>query len=227
MSLRSPLLYVAKLDALAAAVAALPARDVDAASRFTAARRRAQSLGTRALLRAALGTHGATDDLEIVTRDDRPHIVQMPSLAVSLSHTGDLVACALSATPCGIDVQRKVDKPLLEIAQAFFTADEHAQLARLDGDARADLFYARWTLKEAWAKASGAGLLAALARVRVADAEGSDRWRAWSFAPAPDVAGAVVVQGAAPAPDVRVWRGAAFVAADFASEPVALAVRDA
>jgi len=233
MPLTPPSIYVADHASLARAMRALPRRDLDASARYTAPRRRAQFLAARALTHLALerATGCAYGGIDIEIHDDRPRAAARPELGLSISHSATLVACALCATACGVDIQRKVDKPLIEIAEAFYTKEEHAALLSLEAGARADLFYRWWTLKEAWIKASGADLLPALARVRVARASDSAtrEWRGWSFSPDGDIAGALVMRArdAAAQASAYVWTGTAFETARFACEPVTLAVRDA
>jgi 4'-phosphopantetheinyl transferase len=186
-------------------------------------------------LRLALAAHGgrAFGDVELTVVDERPHAPGMPDLRLSLSHSGMSVACALcEPCACGLDLQRKVDKPMLEIAETCYTPTEHEQLANLGARDRENSFYDWWTLKEAWAKASGTDLRHALSRVRVArpgEAPTPD-WFAWSFEPEPGMAGALVVSAMGDRtvePTIALWRGDSFVTADFACRPVALAIKDA
>jgi phosphopantetheinyl transferase len=81
-------------------------------------------------------------------------------LAFSLSHTRGLVACAVSeSTSLGIDVEtvdRNVDP--FEVAEHCFSAREIARLRRCAESTRAVRFLELWTLREAFVKATGAGL---------------------------------------------------------------------
>ncbi|HEV7801329.1 MAG TPA: 4'-phosphopantetheinyl transferase superfamily protein, partial [Burkholderiales bacterium] len=149
-----------------------------------------------------------------------------------LSHSRGIVGCALTRQyACGFDLQRKVEKPLLDIAEVFFPPDEYEALAALDGPARVDYFYECWTVKEAWAKASGHALLAALGRASLAQNRdcADEDWMAWRLAPTRDTAAALVVSmenGDAPAqPTVSVWRGDAFERAAIECDPVGLSIR--
>nr|WP_294527549.1 4'-phosphopantetheinyl transferase superfamily protein [uncultured Rhodopila sp.] len=73
----------------------------------------------------------------------------------SLSHSGDMVACGLARIGrIGIDIERiRIGRRILAISQAAFGPAERAAV-EFGG---AETFYRVWTLREALAKASGAG----------------------------------------------------------------------
>jgi len=77
----------------------------------------------------------------------------------SLSHTHDLVACAISTTcVVGIDVEitsHAIDAQRL--ATRYFTADEAAAVGGCAADEQLTRFCELWTLKEALLKAAGIG----------------------------------------------------------------------
>ncbi|MCV2368088.1 4'-phosphopantetheinyl transferase family protein [Roseateles oligotrophus] len=87
-------------------------------------------------------------------------IEHQPGLFVSISHSGDWVACAIADAPIGVDIEnlsrirdfealaRMVHSPAQcrAIAEAAAQADSAQQ------------FYQWWTLKEAWFKRQGRGL---------------------------------------------------------------------
>jgi len=82
------------------------------------------------------------------------------SPAFNLSHSGDVVALAVTAGhSVGIDVeaaQPGVD--MVGIARIVFCASEIDQwMSRADADGRTDAFVRIWTLKEAFVKACGLG----------------------------------------------------------------------
>jgi 4'-phosphopantetheinyl transferase len=77
-----------------------------------------------------------------------------------MSHSGTWVAVALSdAGPVGVDVEQVADVDVDSLARHVLHADETA--------ARLPEFFVYWTRKEAVVKATGDGLAAELARVRV------------------------------------------------------------
>lgn len=82
------------------------------------------------------------------------------SLAFNLSHSADLVVCALGwQCELGVDVEYVVPRErLLALARRFFSADECAVLGGLSGTAQRAAFYDIWTAREAYFKALGCGL---------------------------------------------------------------------
>jgi 4'-phosphopantetheinyl transferase len=90
----------------------------------------------------------------------KPFLPSDSTLSFNLSHTRELVACAIaSGMPVGIDAERTgriLDAAAL--AERYFSPCETASLARGGADALGLRFLELWTLKEAFAKAVGAGL---------------------------------------------------------------------
>ncbi|WP_374371259.1 4'-phosphopantetheinyl transferase superfamily protein [Dongia sp.] len=89
----------------------------------------------------------------------QPYLTSPPEIplpSVSLSHSRGWVACAASMTgPVGIDVEvPRPGRPIAEIARFAFGPGERRRVAEM-GEAG---FYRIWTLREALAKATGAGL---------------------------------------------------------------------
>lgn len=157
--------------------------------RRTAASRN-QRLSVRALLRSLLAEHEGESAGWRLTRDDdgapRLHAcggAEPPYC--SLSHSGHMVACALDPIGrIGIDIERiRTDRRILEISEASFGPSECAAV-ECGG---AEAFYRVWTLREALAKASGAGFSLLLNRVDMVpvspdappDDRRSCRWRYW------------------------------------------------
>jgi 4'-phosphopantetheinyl transferase len=120
------------------------------------------SLFARAALRALLqAATGRSDWTILAGPDGKPWIAGGP--AISLSHTRGHVAVAAAATgDLGIDVERHRRRDIVGLAERAFGPTERQAVG---DDPRA--FYRIWTLREAMAKASGAGLREA--------ADGQDR----------------------------------------------------
>ena len=126
--------------------------------RFVRPRRQRQFLIGRILLRQALGrllgVPAATLGL-IECPGAAPQLVLPdPTLAMpgfSLSHSGDWIACAVSAdTALGLDIEvidavRDIDA----LAGQAFDAGQVAYLSSLDGAVRRNTFYRMWSEQEA------------------------------------------------------------------------------
>lgn len=144
------------------------------AARFRFDEHRHQFCVAHALVRASLSRYA---DVEpdawqfSVGERGRPEIVAapgVPPLRFNLSHAPGLVACAVAlARDVGVDVEdatRRTDTDA--IAQRYFAPSERRDLAR-PGVGR-DRFFELWTLKEAYVKARGLGIAAALEKISFA-----------------------------------------------------------
>jgi 4'-phosphopantetheinyl transferase len=140
-------------------------------------------------------------------RDGKPELAPPWSgLHTSLSHSGDMIAAAVSAgRPVGVDIQHLV--PGLDpdaLSARFFPPDEHAHVAAgpSPGD-RADRFAQLWTRKEAVVKAAGGRLwpnlkIAVHGRDVVSCAEPPAAYRVADVPAPPGFHAAVALAGAAP-----------------------------
>jgi 4'-phosphopantetheinyl transferase len=131
---------------------------------FARAADRTRYLLSRVMMRSVLAQQlqpSRSPQSLIVVQDHhgKPHL-QPPALQFNLSHTDGLVVLAVSDTmPVGVDVeQTSREVAALALAQRYFSTREVKALEALDGTAQRELFFAQWTLKEAWLKAKGTGL---------------------------------------------------------------------
>jgi phosphopantetheinyl transferase len=130
--------------------------------RFTAstsARRRAEHLAGRALLRHALAQYTGDDASSFrieISPAGKPECTSGP--AISVSHSGDIVVCAVAEATVGVDVETGHARETEEIAARFFTPAEALWIAE-DSAAR---FRMLWVLKEAYLKAVGVGIAGGL-----------------------------------------------------------------
>lgn len=74
----------------------------------------------------------------------------------SLSHCGDIAACAIADSPVGVDIERVLKAVPEGIAKRFFTEADCALIDSADNAASA--FCELWVQKEAIVKALGTGL---------------------------------------------------------------------
>lgn len=75
----------------------------------------------------------------------------------NISHSGQWVVYATDNSPIGIDIE-EINDIDLNIANRFFSSEEHGDLMKLDKKDRLAYFFDLWTLKESYIKAEGMGL---------------------------------------------------------------------
>ncbi len=134
--------------------------------RFTHDKSRRLFLVGRALLRKTLSQYTGHDPRGLEFRYNahgKPSLKTPvePPLEFSVSHTRGLAVCAVAlGDPLGVDVERDrtVSNPL-EIARRFFAPAEAAALEKLPAERRGAAFIELWTLREAFVKARGVGLM--------------------------------------------------------------------
>lgn len=81
----------------------------------------------------------------------------LPRIHFNLSHSGDWCACAVSAYPVGIDVER-IRMQELDGVDRYLNPEERDYLRTSDAAVRLRRFYEIWTMKESYVKAVGRGL---------------------------------------------------------------------
>ncbi|OWY37140.1 hypothetical protein CEK28_18420 [Xenophilus sp. AP218F] len=97
----------------------------------------------------------------------KPHLPDHPDLQFNLSHSGGWAALAIGrGAPVGVDLETRLLPPerALALARRYFSAAEQAWLAAAPDSQRAWRFRCLWSRREAWGKALGEGLSAAMAR---------------------------------------------------------------
>lgn len=87
----------------------------------------------------------------------KPYFKAAKDVHFNISHSGEWVVYAMDSTPIGIDVEEIVDIDL-NIAERFFSIEEHMDLMELDKSDRLAYFFDLWSLKESYIKAEGKGL---------------------------------------------------------------------
>ncbi|MDJ0449346.1 4'-phosphopantetheinyl transferase superfamily protein [Methylocystis sp. JR02] len=167
------------------------------AARFAFEEDRQSYIAAHALLRAELSRRAdrAPSDWRFAaTALGKPFLLDPPrDLRFSLTHTRGMVAVAVTeGLEIGVDVEsedRRAES--MKLAERFFAPQEVALLRAVEGDARREMFFAVWTLKEAVVKATGQGLSRALDSFAVApdpprvtmrdEVWSADHWRLGSF----------------------------------------------
>jgi 4'-phosphopantetheinyl transferase len=141
--------------------------------------RRRRALG-RALVRELLAERlGPGRWTLIAGHDGKPHVAELtarPEIGISISHSGALVAAALSTLgPVGVDVEHNDPERDVQAIAAYAFGPQEQGAVRAGG---IGAFYRIWTLREAIAKSVGTGLAMVtdgMDRVAAAPVEGT--WR--------------------------------------------------
>lgn len=126
---------------------------------------------SRRLLAAALARHTGLAEARFaapaLTPRGKPCFPAFPGLFFSVSHSGDLWACAADGEPVGLDVQRILPvSRAADIARRFFRPEDRAYL-ETSGDP--DAFFTVWTAKESFLKYTGQGIDGDFAALAVTD----------------------------------------------------------
>ena len=130
-----------------------------------------RSLVARAALVGLVASRTRSDPAALTVAHDRhgrPTIAEHPGLSVSISHSGALVACAVSTRPIGVDVEQ-AGRPEADMALARRICAP-AELSLVEAAAPgegASVLLRLWTRKEALVKALGTGLSFPLERLDV------------------------------------------------------------
>ncbi|MBQ4847829.1 4'-phosphopantetheinyl transferase superfamily protein [Pseudoalteromonas sp. MMG005] len=98
----------------------------------------------------------------------KPQLVnQGLSLEFNLSHSDNVLACALSKkNPIGLDVERiRFKRNLIRLGHPVFSEDEKREFESLPEAAKEAYFFDRWILKESLIKVTGQGLTTKLNNV--------------------------------------------------------------
>jgi 4'-phosphopantetheinyl transferase len=153
----------------------LSADEIARANRFHFEKDRLHFIHCRASLRSLLARYLTIPPNEIqfeYTANGKPELAakQNPSeLRFNVSHSADIALIAISSKHnLGVDIEKiRSDVDTTALAERFFSVRERAGLRALPSDLRVAGFYACWTRKEAFLKATGEGLSFPLAQFSV------------------------------------------------------------
>lgn len=99
----------------------------------------------------------------VCDKNQKPYLAAYPNIFFNISHSGGLVACAVSDKAVGLDIQR-IGSYRAKTAERVCNYSELEQIEK-SGD-RASEFTKIWTQKEAALKKNGVGLAAAAADIK-------------------------------------------------------------
>ena len=143
----------------------LSASELHRLQSFQSASRRSHFLAGHWLARhtAALWLGGNWSAYQLSAPEDAapcwlagPADVEWQSVCVSLSHSGNWVACALAFQPIGVDVEcSQQPRDFAALARWIFPDMELLAFLQLEPETQQQRFYTQWTLREAWVKQAG------------------------------------------------------------------------
>lgn len=112
--------------------------------------------GAGLLIRTALLDMAGMDPRNIpfeYGEHEKPYIAGSDNVFFNISHSGDMVICAVGGCEVGCDIE-EIKPPKSNVAERFFSEEER-NFVKAGGD---DAFFRIWTLKESFMKATGLGL---------------------------------------------------------------------
>ena len=125
--------------------------------------KRKQSFGAGLLLKEVLLRHGISEDSVYTGPNGKP---MSEKLCFNISHSGKVVACAVSGQPVGCDAEEIKAAPE-GVATRFFSDGEKQYLKKFAGEAYDEAFFRLWTMKESYAKMTGEGISQLLGSLEV------------------------------------------------------------
>ncbi len=115
---------------------------------------RKQSLAAGLLLKEVLFRYGCAEKEVFYGAHGKP---QIEGLHFNLSHSGELVVCAVGEMSVGCDIE-KVKRSSRKVARRCFGMREQAFLNHVPETEYDNSFFRIWTLKEAYVKMTGEGM---------------------------------------------------------------------
>ncbi len=88
----------------------------------------------------------------------KPFLADYPDVHFNISHSGNMVVCAVYDQPVGIDIQKMKDVRFDVLAKRFFTVKEQESFFSITAGKRKQAFYKTWTAKESYVKWLGTGI---------------------------------------------------------------------
>lgn len=117
------------------------------------------SIGAELLLKYSLNQIGIYNPVFNHDQHGKPFLENHPQVHFNLSHSEDYVACAVSDSPVGVDIEHIHDAEL-DIARHYFFGSEYHYIQNSANKERA--FFQFWVLKESYMKMTGLGFRLAL-----------------------------------------------------------------
>ncbi len=115
---------------------------------------RKRCLGAGLLLNKVLPRYGVLPANVRIRADGKP---ELDGVFFNLSHSGNIVICAVSEKEIGCDIE-KVEKTPEGVSERFFCPSETAYIQAGIGSERDNRFFRIWTMKESYIKMTGEGM---------------------------------------------------------------------
>ena len=132
--------------------------------RYLRACDRKLSLGAWRLMESSLKRHGFSAENVVIGKNGK---LECDGVYFNLSHSDDMVLCAVSDTPVGCDIEKVTDAPM-EVAERYFSEKECRYIAAAKNTADADRrFFRLWTMKESYMKMTGEGMSLSPERIEI------------------------------------------------------------
>ena len=147
-----------------AALQGIPDWRIEYILKYLRACDRKLSLGAWRLMEEALKRHGFSAENVAIGVNGKP---ECEGVYFNLSHSGDMVLCAVSDVPVGCDLEKVVDAPL-EVADRYFSEEERQYIE--EGQNFPDInrrFFRLWTMKESYLKMTGEGMNLSPERIEI------------------------------------------------------------
>lgn len=155
----------------------LSPEETDRASRLRREQDQEKFILARGALRVILSKYAGAPPETIAFANNtfgKPFLIHpavRPVLSFNLSHSGDLVLCAVTVSrQVGVDLEQlRPIQNMQTIAQRYFAADEISFFGKFPFQEQPRAFFQIWTRKEAYIKARGHGLSIRLESFSVVD----------------------------------------------------------
>ena len=130
------------------------------ADKYKFSKDRRLCLGAELLLREAMDRQGY-DQTPLELSEGlygKPFLPKVPEFRFNLSHSGDMVLCAVSDRDVGCDIE-EMTHVSLKMAERFFYREEYQRILSCPTEEeQREMLFRLWTLKESFMKMKGLGL---------------------------------------------------------------------
>lgn len=114
------------------------------------------SCGAYLLLKKLLSEENIIDPIFKTEKYGKAYISNYENIRFNLSHSGEIVLCAISDMEVGVDVENIDSQIDLNIAKHYFFNSEYENIMKAEN--RPEKFFKYWVLKESYMKYTGLGM---------------------------------------------------------------------